>query len=189
MRSIEEKEVWHNIKGYENLYMVSNTGKIKRLSRVVENKGSYSGKYILKEKEMKLHFNKDGYAIVNLSKNNTKKAIKVHRLVAEAFIPNPNEYFEINHINEIKDDNRVENLEWCDRKYNVNYGLRNKKTSISESKEIIQLDLSNNILNKFYGIREASRNTKIQHSHIAECCMGKRKTAGGFKWKYNKRDK
>lgn len=120
----EEKEEWRDIKGYEGLYQVSNLGRVKSLSKYHKTKSGYFSK----ERILKQIYNDRGYKLVGLSKEWKKEKIFVHRLVAEAFISNPNNYLQVNHINEFeKDNNRVENLEWCDAKYNCNYGTRNKR--------------------------------------------------------------
>lgn len=155
--------IWKDIKGYENLYLVSTNGDIK---------SNYSNKIIKPRKD------KDGYHIINLYKNKVCKTFKVHRLVAEAFLDNPYNYKEINHINEIKNDNRVENLEWCSRKYNNNYLNKNKTIS----KEVYQYDLNGKLINKFKSTLEASRITGVHN--ISSCCLGKLKTSGGYIWKY-----
>ena len=114
------EEIWKDIPEYEGLYQVSNLGNIKSLEK---SKGWCK----IKEKTLKLRIDKDGYYRVILSKNSKPKMFLVHRLVAQAFIPNPNNLPEINHKNEIKTDNRVENLEWCTQLYNLHYGNRAKK--------------------------------------------------------------
>lgn len=115
------------------LYQVSNKGQIKSIDRYVNAKNkSYK---LMKSKILKQIKNDRGYTMVDLSKNARRRKIFVHRLVAEAFIPNPNNYNQINHINEFeKDNNCVENLEWCSCKYNCNYGTRNQR--IKEKKYV-----------------------------------------------------
>lgn len=156
-------EVWKDIKGYENLYMVSNFGNIKSF---------YSNK-ILKPKK-----DKDGYLLINLYKNKKSKTHKIHRLVATAFLKNINNYKEVNHKNEKKDDNRVENLEWCSHEYNNNYMNKNKTTS----KVVYQYDVNNNFINKFNSTLEARRKTGA--TNISSCCLGKLRTSGGYIWRY-----
>jgi hypothetical protein len=126
----EENEIiWKDIPGYEGLYKVSNTGKI---FSCVTNR------------ELSVIQKKDGYTCISLcDKDHNKKQYRIHQLVAKAFIPNPNNLPMINHKNEIKNDNRVENLEWCNNFYNSNYGNRNliisqKMKGVSKSKEAIE---------------------------------------------------
>ena len=119
---------------------------------------------------------------MSLSKKGKTLKKYVHRLIAEAFIPNPNNYPYINHKNENKLDNRIENLEWCTPQYNINYGTRNERAKKSLYKSVIQIDKNNKIIKKWDSINEAQKEFKIKN--ISTCCKGKRKTAGGFIWKY-----
>ena len=127
------KEVWKDIKGYEGKYQVSNLGRVKSLYLI--NRQTK----IPREKILKLGHNLQGYPHIHLCKDNkTSKSIFVHKLVAEAFIPNPNNYPVVNHKNEIKTDNRVENLEWCTQKNNVQLYYKNKKIKELEN-EVAQV--------------------------------------------------
>lgn len=118
-------EIWMNIKNYEGIYQVSNKGNVKSLPKKLPH--TSGGFRMTKERILKYTLDKDGYCMVCLTNNYAKKYIRIHRLVAEAFLPNPNGYTEINHKDEDKTNNCVENLEWCDRKYNCNYGTRNQR--------------------------------------------------------------
>ena len=170
-----KKEIWKDIKGYEGLYQVSNLGRVKSLPR----------KNHPKEEFRNLSPDSKGYLRVNLFKNNKGKTHKVHRLVAEAFIPNPNNYPQVNHKDENKANNNVDNLEWCTNKYNVNYG----HCRDSNKKEIICITTGK----EFKSIKEASKYYNCCSSTIQAACKGKQKT-GGFiikddkkirlKWKY-----
>ena len=121
------KEIWKEIEGYEGLYQVSNLGRVKSLDRyVLRNGNSLFVKGIVLSQ-----LNNRGYLAVRLCNSGKYKNYLVHRLVANAFIHNDNNYYEINHIDENKHNNHVDNLEWCDRKYNVNYGSRADKFSNS----------------------------------------------------------
>ena len=119
------REIWKDVKGYEGLYQVSNLGRVKRL-RFINRHLDFKQEKILKPY-------KDGgdyYFVIGLHKNGKKKYKAIHRLVAEAFIPNPNNYPIVNHKDENKENNYVDNLEWCTHKYNSNYG--NARTKMRE---------------------------------------------------------
>lgn len=169
---------WRNIEGYEGLYQVSVDGEAKSLERI-----SPQG-HLLKERIMKPGKNTKGYLIVALSKNGKGKMHQVHRLVAEAFIPNPNNLPEVRHINEDKTDNRVENLEWCDSKYNNNYGshtARMRKTS-SKPVQIINPD-TGRVIGEFPSANIAEKYGFCQKS-ISACCRGEKKYYRGLIWRY-----
>ena len=115
-----EKEIWRPIKGYENLYEISSRGRIKSVDRYV--KGRYGNLRFQKGGIRKTTCNSRGYPAIALCKDGKYKMFNIHRLVAKAFIPNPDNLPEINHKDENKENNCVDNLEWCTRKYNMNYG-------------------------------------------------------------------
>ena len=173
-------EEWKKIKGYEGKYQVSNEGRIKSLGN---NKTR-------KEKVLKPAKNKDGYLFVKLYKNCEYKKYFIHRLVATAFISNPNNLPQVNHKDEDKTNNNVNNLEWCNAKYNVNYGTRNERVAHKLSKLNINnpkrskkvLCIETNII--YESVNEAARQTKIDCGGISRACNGKLKTAGGYYWKY-----
>ena len=137
--------------------------------------------------------NRKGYKFIRLYKNNKASAKCIHRLVAEAFIPNPENKPYVNHKNGIKTDNRVESLEWVSASANTIHAHRvlGRKSSLfgrfgkdnPKSKRILQIK-DNKIIAEFYGCYEACRVTGINHGHISACCRGERKTAGGFQWQY-----
>ena len=170
-----KNEEWKDIVGYEGLYQVSNLGRIKALERKYKHRTYPS--IILKLRE-----DTHGYLQTFLYKKNIRKTYLVHRLVAVAFIKNPNHYDEVNHIDEDKTNNKLSNLEWCNRNYNVNYGNRTLKTA----KKIEQYDLNNNFIKAWNSIAEASRKLKVASSGISACCIGINKTCGGYIWKYGR---
>lgn len=122
-----------------------------------------------------------GYVYVHLHQDGKSKVVTVHRLIASAFIPNPNNLETVNHINYIKDDNRVENLEWMS--YSENSGNKNPDNIIVR-KQIEQLDLNGNILAEFDSISQAARELHINRGNINQVCLGKHKTAGGYIFRY-----
>lgn len=158
-------EIWKDAPGFPG-YQVSASGRVKRTT-----KGG---------KELRPVRYSNGYCVVNLS----GKRIGVHRLVALAFIPNPKGLPEINHKDEDKQNNNVNNLEWCDRVYNNNYGSRTLRASVSRSCPVKQLSLTGEIISVFYGIHEADRQTGIDYRNIHRVLSGRRKTAGGYRWEY-----
>lgn len=165
-------EQWKDISGYENKYQISNFGQVKSLNF------NHSGH----EKIMKTNPNDKGYLQICLTKNNIKHTHRVHRLVAEAFIPNPNNLPCVNHIDETKLNNNVENLEWCTFTENTQYGTR----SIRCGRPINQFSLEGDFIKTFLTSKDAERETGVYHSHILACCHKKPHclTTGGYKWEF-----
>lgn len=172
------KEVWKDIKDYENLYQVSNLGNVRSLDKYVNGKNS---KRLVKGKILSLFDDKDGYKIINLYKNKKIKQFRVHRLVAEAFIPNPNHLPQINHLDENKENNKINNLQWITLVDNCNYGTRNQRIS----KKVNQYDLNGNYIRTWDSIIQVEKKLNIFHSRIIEVCKGQRRQIGGYKWRYS----
>lgn len=164
-------ETWKTIKNYED-YIVSNYGNVYNLRT---------------SKLLKQTMFNNGYKFVTLYNNNKHKKFKVSRLVAQAFIPNPNNLPCVNHKDENKLNNNVENLEWCTYSYNINYGTANNRRSEKLSKRVIKIDKDNNILEIYDSISDAAKqNKKCNSSNISNCCNHKYgfKTCGGYRWEY-----
>jgi len=146
-----EKEIFKDVKGYEGLYQVSNLGRVKSLSKKT-NVNSNGAKYTSKEKILKNSLNRLGYLSVTLCNNAKRKTMLVHRLIAIHFINNKENKPFINHINGIKNDNRIENLEWCTQKENVNHAIKNGLIDIEKQKKITSKVRSKPMLNTDNGI-------------------------------------
>lgn len=174
-----KNEEFRPIKNYEGLYEVSNYGRVKSLGK---NKGWCKSL----EKIMKISFDKDGYCRITLCKSNKYYNFGIHRLVAKTFLPNFNNYKEVNHIDMNKTNNVVSNLEWCNQNYNLHYGNRNEKISKALSKPIIQYTKDNEKIKEFESINQASKELKLSTTHISQCCRNIKyhKTCGGYIWKY-----
>lgn len=163
-------EIWKDVVGYEGIYLVSNYGNIKRKD--------YRGTGI--ERMLKPSINQNGYLQLQLYKNGKRKNYLVHQLVGKAFIPNPNNLIEINHKDENPLNNKLENLEWCTRAYNNNYGTRTQRIS----KMVMATNKENKNTIIFKSISQAERELKIANASIIACCKGKRESAGGYTWEY-----
>lgn len=171
---MNNNEIWKPINGYNGIYSVSNFGKIKRLKGYRCNNDR-----ILKQSIRR------GHLFVTLSKDGVSNNCYVHRLVAEAFLPNDDNLPIINHKDENPQNNRVDNLEWCDYQYNNTYGHRLEKSATKNSKPIVQYDLNMNKIKTFPSITMASKTLNIPHSNIIKCLNHERNKAGGYIWKYN----
>lgn len=182
-------EEWRDVVGYEGIYFISNFGRLKRVYKM-------GG-----ERLLKFHHDKDGYLFTIISVKQNKSNKKQHRLIAEAFIPNPENKPEIDHINGVKSDNRIKNLQWCNRIENRNNPISKERYSKArkgmhinipdkcllnlrrDTRECVQID-NGVIIREFDSITNASKVTGIHRTSINACVRGRVKSAGGFTWKY-----
>lgn len=169
---MEFLEEWRPIKGYEDRYLIGNTGLV--FSKISDR--------LLTPK-----IDRYGYKTIGLSRNGKVKWFTVHRLVAIAFVPNPNNLPTVNHKDENKLNCRSDNLEWATVRYNDNYGTRNKRMANSKKKNpIAQYDIEMNLICIHLGIKDAQRNTGVNRNSIRDVCRGNRPSAGGYVWRYYK---
>jgi hypothetical protein len=168
------EEIWIDIPGYEGLYQVSNTGKIKSFSKNAPPSGR-----VLKTSTSR------GYVWVRLfDKNKKYKNILVHRVVAKAFVPNPNNYKEVNHKDENKQNNNADNLEWCSRAYNMSYGTARFRQGMSASRSVEQITMEGIPVALYYSVSAAARINDIDSSSILKCCKHQREYVGGYRWRF-----
>ena len=188
-------EVWKDYKNYEGLYQASNLGRMRSLDRWVSSKNG--SMQFIKGRILKPVTGSNDYLKVNLYKNNKQKTYLVHRIIAEAFIEIPEElkqyigtaYLQVNHKDENKQNNNVSNLEWCNSKYNCNFGTRNerviaKNTNGKLSKPVLQYTLDGKFVREWPSAKQAEREGGFNHGHIAACCKGKKNKHHNFIWKY-----
>lgn len=160
-------EVWKDIQGYEGLYKVSSLGRVKNKRGLIMSP--------------KIHHR--GYIQIGLYKDKKSKNLYIHRLVAQAFIPNPDNLPYVNHKDENKLNDRADNLEWCTPEYNNSYGDFIKK-SMQSAKPLYQLDMNGNIIKEFNSAHQVQKVLGYNRRAIIGCCEGNCKTAYGYIWKY-----
>lgn len=189
-----EKEIWKDVKNFEGMYQVSNKGRVRSLDRHDKHGALWKGKLF------KLSPDKSGYIKTKFSVDGKRTVKLVHRLVAEAFIPNPENKPEVNHIDGDKQNNYVNNLEWVTSKENTRHGLENglikynlealakgqKKAVKATSKKVNQLTLEGDFIRQFKSFAEAGRSVGDveRRNSIRDVCKGRQKTAYGYLWEY-----
>ena len=182
-----QEEIWKDVVGYEGLYQVSNLGRVKSLPKYHFNRTIILKKWI----------DKKGYEHISLSKNNNIKHKSVHRLIAETFIPNPENKLEVDHINGIPSDNRVVNLRWCTRKENCNFPLYREHSSKERcwmynrkldlhprARKVGQYSIGGELIRIWCCCKDACDTLGLSRGAVSQCCNGKRKTHKGFIWKF-----
>lgn len=171
-------EEWKPIEGYEDRYEISNFGRVKSLERKDLNN------HLLKERILKPKINRDGYSYLQLCYDGNKKGFFVHRLVAAAFIDNPNGYPVVNHKDENKQNNYVSNLEWCTVLYNNRYGTKAIRTGEHYAKAVVQLTMEGDYIRTFKSLHDVYRKFGYAPINISRCCnhVPKKLSAYGYKW-------
>lgn len=169
-------EIWKDVVGYEGLYQVSNLGRVKSLPKY-DRLGRFHPEKIKSQVD-----NGNGYIVVNLKHNGKQKMRTVHSLVAEAFIPNPNNYSEINHIDGNKSNNELQNLEFCTRSFNVIHAIKLGLHSNFGERKVLCVETG--VI--FNSITSAEQWVGVKGSRISNVCQQKRgaKTCGGYHWRY-----
>jgi hypothetical protein len=171
---INRNEHWKDVVGYEGYYQVSNHGNVRSVDRIIYvNRGSCSYQTEMKGHQLIIAICKHGYQYVTFSKEGKSKKFKVHRLIAIHFIPNPNNHELINHINGIRDDNRIHNIEWCDHSHNMKHKFligndSNEGAQNAYSKKVIQL--STGFI--FDTIKEAAKAFGVHHQTLSDMITG-----------------
>ena len=171
------EEIWKPIKGYEGLYEVSNLGRVKSLDRSFINKAGWR---TTSQGKILAPLMKKGYCHIALCKNNKARHHRVNRLVAEAFIPNPHNYPQVNHKDENPLNNRVDNLEWCTALYNTNYGTALVRKAMKRGTKVRCIETGE----IYYSIGKAAKEIGSYPANVWKCCRGERETANGLHFEF-----
>ena len=178
------EEEWKDIDGYEGYYQVSSFGRVKSLDRYVKDTKRNCFNFVKGRIMSPSSADKKHYMQVSLSKNNKVTHYLIHRLVAQAFIPNPNNLPQVNHKDENRENNNVDNLEWCTAEYNTNYGTRALRQGMSRGKTVYQYNKYGVLENTYHSASYASKEIGVNSTSIHACCVGKIVTVKGCVWSY-----
>lgn len=179
MNELMVSEIWKDIPEYKGLYQISNLGNVRSLSRIVKG---YKSNYLISTRNKKKTINSVGYEIVGLWKNNIQNIALIHRLVANAFIENPNNYPEINHIDGNKANNDISNLEWCSGSMNVQHAYNTGLSSRNKPVECVETG------RVFRSQSEAARVMNVCQAAIGHAVRNGTKSCG-YHWKFKETKK
>ena len=190
-------EEWRDIAGYDDYYQVSSFGRVKSLERYIQQSDGMKAPYRIPPKILKTKRSPNGYLFVHLSKDGKAHPHRIHRMVAEAFIPNPEGLPSVNHKNEDKTDNRVENLEWCTVGYNNDYGTRQQRVQINQKQRraVCMMSLDGEVLRDFPTCLSAARyitgessgkslRVRVTDNNIRRACRLHQHKAYGYRWEF-----
>ena len=177
-------EVWRPVRDFEGLYEVSNLARVRSVDRWSKYKGSDTKQAFRKGRILRQDKTSAGYYLVTLCRDGVHFHCSVHRLVAEAFVPNPENLQQVNHKDENKSNNLPSNLEWCDRIYNTNYGTGIYRSSSKKRKPIEQLTLAGQHVAYYDSLTEATEANGMKRFGIINVCKGRQKSAYGYQWRY-----
>lgn len=189
-----EGEIWKDVPDYERWYQVSNLGRVKSLERHITDSNRQNRTVCYKERIIKQFVSRTGYYTLHLTKNSKIRIFTAHKLVALAYIPNPNKYPCINHKDETRTNNNVDNLEWCTYKYNTNYGTCIQRVTAKNllredlAKPVYQYDIDGNFICKHHSARSIARNLGFSIRSIREVLYGKHTSSHGYIWLREKDD-
>ena len=191
------EEEWRDIAGYESYYQVSSLGRVRSVERWVQDRFGMKAPYRIHEKILKPKRSQTGYLFVHLSKDGHAHPYRIHRMVAEAFIPNPDGLPTINHKDENKENNHVDNLEWCSIAYNNDYGTRQQRVQINQKhrRAVCMMSLNGDVLRTFPTCLSAARyitgeptgksqRVRVTDNNIRRACRLNRHIAYGYRWEF-----
>ena len=161
------EEVWKDVVGYEGYYQISNLGRVKSLQTMKYSHKEKCAIAVMRERILKPYPNTKKYLLVDLKKDRKRNTQKVHRLVAKAFIPNENNYPQVNHKDENKQNNNVDNLEWCTNQYNSTYGTAKQRMAEKMKKKVVQVSASGEVVKRWNSIKEATKDLGVSKNRIS----------------------
>ena len=188
-----KKEIWQDIKGYEGYYQISNKGRLKVLGAYIKNLGNFANGYLKKVNIKEIAVDRNGYCITKLCRDGKCKPRKIHRLVAQAFLPNPKNLPQVNHIDGVKTNNNFLNLEWCDNSYNQKHAIKNNlkiskfgKNAIRFKSSILVYNKEGELIDELFGNRDM-KNKGDDYRNVSAVVNGKRKTYKKLIFKRNEK--